>query len=121
MTELHQALAERVSGWRTTGYPHNSFPAIAEILLHARNEDGSSRSLREPQIRALETYWYLRLVEGTPHVADLYERCFPRSPTASPPWTWTSRPSRNTGTSSSTGPRRRGSTWSKWTPVGPGW
>lgn len=77
MTELHQVLAERVSGWRTTAYPHGRFPAIAEILLHARNEDSSSRYLREPQIRALETYWYLRLVEATPHVADLYERLFP--------------------------------------------
>ena len=76
MTELHQVLAERVTGWRTAGYPHDRFPAIAEIFLHARNEDGSPRYLREPQIRALETYWYLRLVEETPHVADLYERFF---------------------------------------------
>jgi len=76
MTELHQVLAERVIGWRTAGYPHERLPAIAEILLHARNEDGFSRYLREPQIRALETYWYLLLVEGTPHIADLYERCF---------------------------------------------
>ena len=78
MTELHQVLAERVTGWRTAGYPHDRFPAIAEILLHARMEDGSPRYLREPQIRALESYWYLRLVEGTPHIADLYERCFPQ-------------------------------------------
>jgi hypothetical protein len=78
MTELHQVLAERVAGWRTAGYPHDPFPAIAEILLHARNEHGSSRYLREPQIRALETYWFLRLVEATPRVPDLYERFFPQ-------------------------------------------
>jgi type III restriction enzyme len=46
-------------------------------MLYARDENGSSRYLREPQIRALETYWYLRLVEDTPHVAELYERLFP--------------------------------------------
>ena len=32
---------------------------------------GGPRFLRAPQLRALETYWYLRLVEGTPHVLDL--------------------------------------------------
>jgi len=32
--------------------------------------------LRWPQIRALETYWYLRLIEKTPHVLDLYRKCF---------------------------------------------
>lgn len=65
MPELHEILAERVAGWRGTAYAHDTQPAIAEILLYARNEDGSPRYLREPQIRALETYWYLRLVEGT--------------------------------------------------------
>ena len=34
-------------------------------------------SLRHPQLRALETYWYLRLVEPTPHVFDLYTRLYP--------------------------------------------
>ncbi len=76
MPELHEILAERVTGWRTTGYAHDAFPAIGEILEFARNEDGSSRYLREPQIRALETYWYLRLVEGTPRIEDLYLRMF---------------------------------------------
>jgi len=41
------------------------------------SETGSLRFLRPPQLRALETYWYLRLIEGTPHVADLYQRLFP--------------------------------------------
>jgi type III restriction enzyme len=26
----------------------------------------------------LETYWYLRLVEGTPRVVDLYRKLFPK-------------------------------------------
>ena len=29
------------------------------------------------QLRALETYWYLRLVKGTPHIFDLYQEFFP--------------------------------------------
>jgi type III restriction enzyme len=33
--------------------------------------------LRPPQLRALETYWYLRLVERTPHIFDLYQKLFP--------------------------------------------
>ncbi|HXQ34224.1 MAG TPA: DEAD/DEAH box helicase family protein, partial [Anaerolineales bacterium] len=34
--------------------------------------------LRAPQIRALETYWYLRLVEKTPHIFALYTNLFPK-------------------------------------------
>ncbi len=30
-------------------------------------------------MRALEVYWYLRLVEGTPKIADLYSRYFPEA------------------------------------------
>lgn len=71
MAELHGILSERVAGWRTSAYAHDAHPAIAETLTYARHEDGSSRYLREPQIRALETYWYLRLVEGTPRVGEL--------------------------------------------------
>lgn len=76
MAELHEALAERIAGWRAGGYAHDSHPTIAEILHFARHEDGTPRYLREPQIRALETYWYLRLVQGTPRIADLYLRLF---------------------------------------------
>lgn len=77
MPELHEILAERVAGWRGTAYALDTHPAIVEILLYARNEDGSPRYLREPQIRALETYWYLRLVEGTPRIDELYARLIP--------------------------------------------
>ena len=76
MAELHEALRERVTGWRTGGYPHGRFPTIAEILGYARHEDRTPRYLREPQIRALETYWYLRLIEGTPRIEDLYLSLF---------------------------------------------
>ncbi len=80
MTELHQALAARLADWRDRGYVHEQFPAIAEVLGFAHEDDDRHqlRYLRAAQFRALETYWYLRLVEGTPHVADLYTRCFER-------------------------------------------
>ncbi len=83
MPELHDALASRVAEWRDAGYPHADFPAIAEMLHYAIEgeeagapypESGNLRFLRAPQLRALETYWYLRLVEGTPRIADLYDR-----------------------------------------------
>jgi type III restriction enzyme len=86
VTELHQALAMRVDVWREAGYPHQRFPAIAEILGYAIQGDdpmqpfpasGQLRFLRAAQLRALETYWYLRLVEGTPHITELYRRMFP--------------------------------------------
>jgi len=80
VAELHEVLAERVAAWRGQGYPHDDFPAIGEILQFAVEgeaegepfpESGTMRFLRPPQLRALETYWYLRVVENTPHIADL--------------------------------------------------
>jgi predicted nucleotidyltransferase len=78
MTPLHEVLAPRVASWAKEGYPSDSYPAIAEIFDWIRDPDtGSPRFLRTPQIHALETYWYLRLIEGTPTVFDLYERFYP--------------------------------------------
>lgn len=78
MNALHERLAEMVATWRADGYPRDEFPAIAEVLEFAgETEAGELRYLRRPQIRALETYWYLRLVEDTPHIFDLYLRTFP--------------------------------------------
>lgn len=63
--------------WRGDGYPVPPYPALAEILEWAyEGETETLRFLRRPQLQALETYWYLRLVEGTPHVCDLYRRFF---------------------------------------------
>jgi type III restriction enzyme len=85
MRELHEELADRVAAWRADGYPC-AYPAIGEVLEYAvENEElgqpfpasGSLRYLRAAQLRALESYWYLRLVEGTPHIKDLYRRMFP--------------------------------------------
>lgn len=78
MSHLYEVLAARVVKWRAGGYPAEDFPAIAEIFEWASDPDtGSLRYLRRPQLRALETYWHLQLVEKTPHVFDLYPRLFP--------------------------------------------
>lgn len=80
---LHQVIQSKVSAWREAGYPSPDYPAVAEILEYATIplDDGGVqlRTLRAAQLRALETYWYLRLVEGTPHIFDLYQRCYPRT------------------------------------------
>ena len=80
MTELHEVLAVQVTAWRETGYAHADYPAIGEILSYATEGEGESshlRYLRAAQFRALEAYWFLRLVKGTPHIVDLYRESFP--------------------------------------------
>lgn len=80
MTYLYQVLTQRVDAWRAANYPCDEFPAIREILEFA-TEDGESaqlRYLRRAQFRALETYWYLRLVLETPRIPDLYAKLFPK-------------------------------------------
>ena len=76
---LYEALAGKVAEWREKQYPVEQFPAIAEFLEWARNPDVSAFKLREPQLRALETYWYLRLVEDTAHIFDLYTRFYKKT------------------------------------------
>lgn len=76
---LYEALAMHVAGWRQDKYEHEKFSAIAEILEWAENPVVSAFRLRAPQFRALETYWYLRLKENTPHILDLYKQVFPRN------------------------------------------
>lgn len=77
VTYLYERLAEMVGKWRADGYPSDDYSAIGEILEWAGEaEAGDVRYLRSAQLRALETYWYLRLEEGTPHVLDLYRRVF---------------------------------------------
>lgn len=80
MSYLYQALAARVDAWRVEHYPCTDFPAIREILEFATEdaETGQLRYLRRAQFRALETYWYLRLVLKTPRIPDLYTQLFPK-------------------------------------------
>jgi len=76
--QLHQHIATRVDAWRAAEYPCPDHPAIGEILECAGDAgEGDPRFLRNPQMRALETYWWLRLVKGTPHVFELYRRIYP--------------------------------------------
>lgn len=82
MTEvfsLHHVLSKRVDEWRIKGYPVDEYPVIGEILEWANNPGGNGFRLRPSQVRALETYWYLRLVEGTPHIFELYRRLFSKT------------------------------------------
>ena len=81
MPDLYEAIAGRVDAWRADGYPHEAFPAVAEVLRFAIDDEASGhlRYLRAAQFRALETYWYLRLVEGTPRIPELYKRLFGRN------------------------------------------
>jgi len=76
--KLNETVAALVRKWRVGGYAHAEYPAIAEILEWQQEQDGTQRFLRLPQVHALETYWYLRLAEGTPHVFDLYRKLYPR-------------------------------------------
>ncbi len=79
MPSLYEVIAERVKNWRGGGYPCEQFPAIGEIMEYQTDpESGHLRYLRAPQLRALETYWYLRLVEDNPHVFALYRKLFPK-------------------------------------------
>lgn len=79
MTYLYQEISTRVDAWRTANYPSEEYPAIREILEFAVEdaENGQLRYLRRAQLRALETYWYLRLVLETPRIPDLYAKLFP--------------------------------------------
>lgn len=75
MSHLFERLEQEVAKWRADGYPSEEYPAISEILEWAgETETGDLRCLRQPQLQALETYWFLRLVEETPHIFDLYKR-----------------------------------------------
>lgn len=76
MSTLYEALATRVDDWRQQHYPHDTYSAIGEILEWAANPEVSSFRLCPPQFRALETYWYLRLIENTPHIFDLCRKLF---------------------------------------------
>jgi len=74
---LNDLLKLKVKEWRESNYKSN-FPAIREIFEYnfLDTESQSLRYLRKAQFEALETYWYLRIVENTPHIFDLYKKYF---------------------------------------------
>jgi len=70
---LHEMLIDEVAQWRAASYAVADYPAVAEVLRYQTDDEtGNLRFLRRPQFAALETYWYLRLVKGTPLVGDFY-------------------------------------------------
>jgi hypothetical protein len=72
-------LREKVIEWRNKDYECD-YPTISEILnfniIESETGEKSLRYLRKAQFEALETYWYLRLVEKTPHVFELYKKFY---------------------------------------------
>jgi len=70
---------ERVEEWRNKDYKCD-YPTISEILnfsiVESETGEKALRYLRKAQFEALETYWYLRLVEKTPHVFELYKKLY---------------------------------------------
>ena len=73
---LYEALALKVLDWKQQSYACEQYPTIGEILDWAADPESDGFRLRAAQLRALETYWYIRLQEHTPHVFDLYDRIF---------------------------------------------
>ena len=73
---LYSKLKSKVGEWRKNNY-QSSFPVISEIIRYNLDpETENLRFLRKAQFEALETYWYLRLAEGTSHIFDLYKKLF---------------------------------------------
>ncbi len=74
---LNDVLKIKVKDWRENNYQSN-FPAIREIFEYnfLDIDNQNLRFLRKAQFEALETYWYLRLVENTSHIFDLYKKYF---------------------------------------------
>ena len=71
---LHESLKKKIVQWRNEGYP-SAYSSLSEILewqkINGKTASFSLRYLRQPQLEALETYWYLRVVLKTPHIFDL--------------------------------------------------
>lgn len=72
-------MKEKVLEWRERNY-ECEYATLSEIMNYNLMEDDAGnktlRYLRKAQFEALETYWYLRLVEKTPHVFELYKKLY---------------------------------------------
>ena len=72
-------LKRSVKQWRQRGYSCEDYPLIGSILDYQaeKQEDFLTlKFLREPQLLALEVYWYVRLILRTPKIIDLYKYCY---------------------------------------------
>jgi len=73
---LDGILKSKVTEWRESNY-NSEYPVISEILnFNYDSETQALRFLRKAQFEALETYWYLRLIEKTPYIFDLYKKLY---------------------------------------------
>lgn len=80
---LYEILKSKTIKWRKNNYlpagqpGQLEFSTISEILeFNLSPETGNLRFLRKAQFEALEIYWYLRLVEGSLQIFDLYKRFY---------------------------------------------
>jgi hypothetical protein len=69
---LLEKLNEKVRDWRDNHYHSDTFPAIRDILEHAKKQE----FLRQPQFESLETYFYLRIELDSPTLLQLYKYLF---------------------------------------------
>ncbi len=80
MQHLFEKLREDTLNWCNEGYPCPDYPLIGEVLRYQFEgeppEQISLKYLREPQFQSLELYWFLRLVQKTPHIVDLYKHYY---------------------------------------------
>lgn len=73
---LHSILKSKVAEWKESNY-NSDYPIVSEIFDYNLNSETQNLSyLRKAQFEALETYWYLRVVEKTPHIFDLYKKLY---------------------------------------------
>jgi len=72
---LDKIIEEKVAEWRKNNYK-SEIPELTEILRFQKDDEGAFRFLRKAQFEAIETYFYLRVVEKTPHIRDLYQKYF---------------------------------------------
>ena len=82
MPILYEHLKQSALEWRKSGYPSDDHPMIGEILayqMEAQKDSPTPKFLREPQLLALEVYWYIRLILQTPHIIDLYKHYYAKN------------------------------------------
>ena len=74
---LNEILRIKTKNWRESSYK-SDYSAIREIFEYnfLDTDNQNLRFLRKAQFEALETYWYLRLVENTSHIFDLNKKYF---------------------------------------------
>ena len=82
MDTLFEILKSKTADWKKNHYK-SKYSAIQEILewqiVNGKKGSSMLRYLRQPQLEALEIYWYLRTQENTPQIFDLYKKYFQKT------------------------------------------